>query len=252
MYSIKELAKLAGVTSRTLRYYDEIGLLLPVDFSEGGYRLYGPAEVDRLQQILFYREMGLELKAIVKVLDDPSFDDLAALKEHRRRLLNEQQRLRTLLQTVEKTILAKEQQEKMKDKEKFAGFVEEMIADNEEKYGAEIRQKYGDDVVDGSNAALRAMGPERFDQFQNLEGEITTLLKEAMADRDVHSQLSDKLFALHKEWITAAWGNYNPAAHKGVAQMYVADPRFTEYYDSRSGDGAAAFLYEVITARIDN
>lgn len=252
MYNIKELAKLAGVTSRTLRYYDEIGLLVPADFTEGGYRLYGPAEVDRLQQILFYREMGLELKAIVKVLDDPTFDALVALKEHRRRLLNEEQRLRTLLQTVEKTIAAKEQQEKMKDKEKFAGFVEEMIADNEAKYGDEIRQKYGDDAVDQSNAAFRAMGAEGFAKYQALEGEITAVLKEAMAEGDVHSGLSDKLFALHKEWITAAWGNYNPAAHKGVGQMYAADPRFTEYYDSRSGAGAAEFLNQVIAAHIDD
>ena len=81
-YSIQELAKLAGVTTRTLRWYDQIGLLKPGRVAESGYRYYGDAQVDRLQDILYYRALGVELAQIRECLDDPAFDRLAALRSH--------------------------------------------------------------------------------------------------------------------------------------------------------------------------
>ena len=87
-YSIQEMSKLAGVTTRALRWYDKIGLLKPSRTSESGYRYYGPAEVDRLQDILYYRALGVELARIRESLDDPSFDRLSALRSHLSTLLS--------------------------------------------------------------------------------------------------------------------------------------------------------------------
>ena len=81
-YTIQELSRLSGVTTRALRWYDKIGLLTPSGRTEGGYRLYGPAEVDRLQDILYYRALGVELAQVKEILDDPSFDRLAVLRGH--------------------------------------------------------------------------------------------------------------------------------------------------------------------------
>ena len=81
-YSIQKLSRLSGVTTRTLRWYDEIGLLKPSRVAESGYRYYGSAEVDRLQDILYYRALGVELAQIKACLDDPSFDRLAAICIH--------------------------------------------------------------------------------------------------------------------------------------------------------------------------
>jgi len=110
-YTVQQLARLAGVSPRTLRYYyyyyDQIGLLKPGATSVAGYRLYGPAEVDRLQQILFYRELGFSLDEIRRILSDPRFDPLEALREHRRRLLAQQERIARLIDNVEKTIAEK-------------------------------------------------------------------------------------------------------------------------------------------------
>lgn len=86
-YTVKKLANLAGVSTRTLRYYDEIGILKPARISSCGYRIYGQKEVNRLQQILFYREMDVSLEDIKRILDSPSFDEVVALKEHRKKLL---------------------------------------------------------------------------------------------------------------------------------------------------------------------
>ena len=103
-YTIKKLADLAGVSVRTLHHYDQTGLLQPSQRSPSGYRLYQYSDMLRLQQILFYRELKLSLKEIKRILDDPAFDPLAALKTHHLRLLAERERLDELLNTLEKTI----------------------------------------------------------------------------------------------------------------------------------------------------
>ena len=102
-YTIRELADLSGVTTRTLRWYDQIGLLKPGRVAENGYRYYGPAQVDRLQDILYYRALGVELAQIKACLDDPSFDRLAALRGHLTALEQEQARLEALIACINRT-----------------------------------------------------------------------------------------------------------------------------------------------------
>ena len=102
-YSIHELSHLSGVTTRTLRWYDQIGLLKPSRVAESGYRYYGGAEVDRLQQILFYRALGVELARIGAILDDPSFDRLDALRGHLAALEKEEGRIQELIHTAKRS-----------------------------------------------------------------------------------------------------------------------------------------------------
>src|SRR3954468_11887763 len=103
-YTIQKLASLAGVSTRTLRYYDEIGILKPARINSSGYRIYGQAEVNRLQQILFYRELGVNLESIKEIVTAPSFDGTKALREHREKLLEKKEQLDKLITNVDKTI----------------------------------------------------------------------------------------------------------------------------------------------------
>ncbi|MGI6066460.1 MAG: MerR family transcriptional regulator, partial [Bacillota bacterium] len=120
-YTIRKLGQLAGISTRTLRYYDEIGILKPARINSSGYRIYGQNEVDRLQQILFYRELGVSLESIKEIISASSFDRARALKEHRKRLLEKRKQLDLLIENVEKTIDSTEGKIKMTDKEKFEG-----------------------------------------------------------------------------------------------------------------------------------
>ncbi|MEG0377153.1 MAG: MerR family transcriptional regulator, partial [Eubacterium sp.] len=138
-YTVKTLADLAGVSVRTLRYYDEIGLLRPEYVDTSGYRIYEQAQIDELQQILFYKEMGISLEEINKMVHSDDFDHLAALKEHRQQLEKKQEQLKKLLNNVNKTIKAEEGNSKINDKEKFEGFITDKINQNEQEYGKEIR-----------------------------------------------------------------------------------------------------------------
>ena len=161
-YTIRELADLSGVTTRTLRWYDQIGLLKPGRVAENGYRYYGPAQVDRLQDILYYRALGVELAQIKACLDDPSFDRLAALRGHLTALEQEQARLEALIRSVRKTISAQERKELMNDQEKFEALKQRAVAWHEETYGREAREKYGDREVDAAQDTVRALTQEQY------------------------------------------------------------------------------------------
>lgn len=141
-YTVNGLARLAGVSVRTLHWYDEIGLLRPARVTEAGYRMYGPDEVDALQSILFYRALGVPLKQIGALMADASAGRLAALQSHRAALLCRRAQMDALLATLDKTILTEEGKCAMTDAEKFEGFKQKLVAENEAEYGAEARGKY--------------------------------------------------------------------------------------------------------------
>lgn len=101
-YSINKLSKLAGISTRTLRYYDEIGLLKPKRISSSGYRIYGKDEVELLQHILFFKELGFDLQTIKQIIADPNFDKKQALLSHREKLLERQKQIEMLIQNVNK------------------------------------------------------------------------------------------------------------------------------------------------------
>lgn len=244
-YTVQRLSSLAGISTRTLRYYDEIGILKPARINSSGYRIYGQAEVDKLQQILFYRELGVSLDGIRDIVSEPSFDGASALKEHRERLLEKRAQIDILIANVDKTIAVTEGRTKMTDKERFEGFKQKMIDENEKKYGKEIREKYGKDTVEKSNAKVMNMTQEEYDRAASLAIQITETLAKAFATGDPASELAQKAADLHKQWLSLYWNQYSKEAHAGIAQMYVDDPRFTAYYDEKQ-PGTAAFLRDAI------
>ncbi len=244
-YTVQKLATLAGVSSRTLRYYDEIGILKPARINSSGYRIYGQDEVDRLQQILFYRELGLDLDSIKKMVTAPDFDGAQALKEHREKLLEKRQQLDALIANVEKTIATKEGRITMSDQEKFEGFKKKLVEDNEHKYGKEIREKYGDEQVDQSNAKVMNMSQEDYEKVTKLAEQVNETLAEAFKTGDPAGELAQKAADLHKQWLTFYWKEYSKEAHAGLGQMYVDDERFTAYYDKEQ-PGTAEFLRDAI------
>lgn len=244
-YTVQKLGQLAGVSTRTLRYYDEIGILKPARINSSGYRIYGQAEVDRLQQILFYRELGVGLDAIKQIITSKSFDGASALKNHREKLLEKRKQLDILIENVNKTIDSIEGRIIMSNKEKFEGFKKKLIDDNEKKYGKEIREKYGDDQIEKSNAKLMNMSEVEYERVTKLSEEVNSTLAEAMKTGDPASDMAQKAADLHKEWLTFHWSEYSKEAHAGLAQMYVDDERFKAYYE-KVKPGAAEFLRDAI------
>ena len=244
-YTINKLAKMVGVSTRTLRWYDERGLLKPRRISVNGYRVYGQAEVNRLQQILFYRELGVELSEIGRILSAKDYDEITALQNHRAALCAKRDQLSLLIANVEKSIKARKGEITMSDKEKFEGFKQKLIEENEEKYGGEIRAKYGNKTVDRSNEKIKGMTKEQYDEMEKLSLEVNETLKSAFEQGDPASELAQKACELHKRWLDYFWDNYTKQAHLAVTQMYVDDPRFSEYYD-KIAPGCAVFLRDAV------
>ncbi len=244
-YTVQKLAGMAGISGRTLRYYDEIGILKPARTSTSGYRVYGQAEVDRLQQILFYRELGVSLEEIGQILNRPSFDAALALLLHRDKLLEKRKQLDILIDNVEKSIACKEGRTTMSDREKFEGFKQKMIDDNEERYGKEAREKFGDEQVDASNQKLKELTPQQYAKLEKLSSSVMETLKAAMVEGDPSSDMAQKTADLHRQWLGFFWNEYSREAHAGLARMYVDDERFRQYYDQVQV-GAAMFLRDAI------
>jgi DNA-binding transcriptional MerR regulator len=256
-YTVHKLGVLAKISTRALRYYDEIRLLKPASINSSGYRIYGAKEVDRLQQILIYRELGVSLDRIKEILDTPAYDFLSAMKEHQRQLLQKRTRLDLLLANVEKTIKTKEGRTIMTDKEKFEGFKQKMVEENEEQYGKEVREKYGNETVERSNYKLKNMTEEDYREVNELAETILAKLAQAMEQGQLPlsglalqgqlplSELALEIADLHRRWLSFYWDSYSKEAHASLAQMYVDDPRFTAYYD-KDHPGTAAFLRDAI------
>ena len=230
-YTIQKLAELAGVTTRTLRWYHRIGLLTPSRIGENGYRYYGGAEVDRLQQILFYRALGVELARIGAILDDPSFDRLDALRGHLAALEKEEGRIQELIHTVKRTILSEERNEFMSDE-------------------AKIREKYGDEEAERASRDILDLTPERYQSWKDTGEAIQRKLEEAVrSGADPAGEAGRALAELHRAWLSFGSSPYDPARHRGLAELYVQDERFTAYYD-KSVPGCARFLRDAVLSHV--
>ena len=244
-YTVQKLGQIAGISTRALRYYDEIGILKPARINSSGYRIYGQVEVARLQQILFYKELGVSLETIKDIVTAASFNSAKALIEHREKLLEKRDQLNLLISNIDKTIALNEGGINMTDKEKFDGFKQKLIDDNENKYGKEIREKYGNEVVNKSNDKVKGMSEQQTEEYIRLATEITDTLAEAFKTADPQGELAQKVADLHRKWLCFYWDSYTKEAHAGLAQMYVDDERFTAYYDEKQ-PGTAAFLRDAI------
>lgn len=140
-YTVKKISELSGVTVRTLHYYEEAGLLKPAYYGSNGYRYYEEKELLRLQQILFFRELGFSIKQISKVLGKSDFDQLSALYSHKRALVREGERVERLIETIDKTIKHLQGQKKMKEEEMYNGFI---TKEKQAEYLAYLKNRLGE------------------------------------------------------------------------------------------------------------
>ena len=250
MYTIKEMAELAGVSARTLRYYDTIDLLKPAYTNEAGYRFYGEREVDLLQQILFYRERGMDLQSIQNIIYKEDFNTLAAMEDHLKGLETKKKHIDSLICLVRRSILSMKVEEQMTDSEKFQAFKESVVRKHEEMYGAEARKEYGDEEIDAAQQKILNMSEEEYERFQSLGNEIKEKLKEAVQNGiSPESDEAGRIVTLHKEWLGMTWKKYTEEAHKAIANIYIADERFKIYYDQEVS-GCAEFLEKAIRYKV--
>lgn len=249
MYTVKEMARLTGLTPRTLRYYDSIGLLCPQRGNANDYRLYGPEEVDRLQQILLYRDMGLPLEKIRNLLDAPGFDRETALREHLIRLRERRREVDALIRAVQNTLQTIEGGTAMNDMEKFEGMKRQAIEENEAAYGQELREKYGDEAVTEHNRRLSGMTRQEWIQTRQDEEAYKAALRRAVESGDPAGEDARETVRLHAAWLAhyLTKNMATPAAHIAMAEMYTRDERFTAYYEAVI-PGGAAFLTEAVKA----
>lgn len=249
-YTVSQLARLTGVTARALRHYDAIGLLRPGRTTEAGYRLYGPAEVDRLQLILFYRKLGVELAEIGRWLDGPDFDRAEALAGHLRALEERRARLDRLIATARRSLAQEQGGTTMTDIEKFECFKRETLRRKEAQFGAEARARYGDQAVEEADRNFLSLTKEEYDAWTALGEEIRERLRAAVrAGCAPEGEEGAAVAQLHRQWLTHSWTQYSPEAHRGLAALYPEEPGFLAYYDGEV-PGCAAFLRDAVLCHV--
>jgi len=225
MYTVKQLAKLAGVSVRTLHYYDQIGLLKPSSLGGNGYRHYEGEALLKLQQILFYRELDLSLDEIKAVVGRPDFDVLTALGSHREALQGRVERLRRLIQTVDNTIDHLKGNESMNAKRLFEGFSEE----EQEKYALEAEQMYDPATVKASNKKWKATTAEEKQHILEEGNQVYADMVAAMPKGPASSEVQGivERWRRHLEYF---WSP-NDDQLLGLADLYNDDPRFRANFD---------------------
>lgn len=240
-YRVGELAKLAGVSVRTLHHYDHIGLLVPSARSRSDYRLYVDGDVLRLQQILIGRRLGLSLEAIRRELDDPKFDRRTALLEQRRRLVAGVERTHAMIDAIDAALQAMETNEEGKHepmdiKKIFDGF-------DPEDYREEAESRWrGDDAY--RIASQRTAGYNECD-WARIKGENQAIMDEFAVAKQRGLKVDDpavgELAQRHHRHIERWYYPCSPERHAALARMYVADPRFTANID-KTAQGLAEYL----------
>lgn len=237
---VKEVADLVGISVRTLHHYDEIGLLTPEDTTESGYRVYSDENLETLQQILFFKELGFPLKKIKEIIHSPQFDRQEALEMHHKMLLEKRSKLDKMIGTIEKTIQYSKGEIHMSNKEKFEGF-----DFSHNPYEQEAREKWGDQVVDEANEKAKNM--TKFDQekFNEIYRNLAIIRHLSPDSKEAQAGIKEWYVYLNK------LGSYSLDAFKGLGQMYVDDKRFTKNID-QFGEGLAKFMCDAMAVYADS
>lgn len=245
LHTVGEVAALAKVTVRTLHHYDRIGLLVPSRRSANAYRLYGYADLERLRQILLLRELGFGLDAIGQMVDAGAYDQRRALIAQRELLRERQHRTERIIAGVDRALEAMEEERPMARTEMFEG-LEDF---DYEQYEEEARERWG--RTDAYRESMRRTRRYTKGDWTRIKAEaedvmarLSTLLEEGA---QAASRAARELAEEHRCHIDHWFYPCSHATHAGLADMYVADPRFTEYFEKR-GQGLAAFLQEAILA----
>ena len=244
MYTVWKLAKLAGVTPRTLHYYDEIGLLHPSSKAENGYRCYDEGSLLRLQQILLYRELDLPLAEIKRVLDGESFDALDSLRGHQETLRQRIRRTERLIDSVDDTILFMEGKKEMNEVKMFEPFNEQQQAE----YEKEAMEKYDPEIVKASQQKWKSYSKE---DKQRIGDEGNAIYRD-MALTIPKGPASTEAQACVQRWRDHMFYFWEPNEEQllGLADMYNHDPRFKANFD-KVDPSLAEFMREAVRVYVD-
>jgi DNA-binding transcriptional MerR regulator len=244
-FTVGELAKLTGVTVRTLHHYDEIGLVRPSARSAAGYRLYDDGDVLRLQQVLLHRELGLPLEQIAAVLDAPGFARAEALRAQRAALADKRERIDAMIVAVDAALRLEEGRSEMQAtdvKTMFDGF-------DHAQYEEEARQKWGEtDAYKESARRTKQYGKAEWEQIRGeaeaIYARLAELMREGAAPDDARCK---GVVEAHRAHIDRWFYPCSKEMQVNLAEMYVSDPRFTANLD-KVADGFARFLRDAIVA----
>lgn len=225
-YSVKKLAKLAGVSVRTLHLYDQMGLLKPSVRTEARYRLYGEKELLRLQQILFYRELDFPLKDICTILDDPAFDLVQALEGHRKALLAKKERINTLVGTIEKTLVTLKNKTMLQVEDLYKGIPQEKM----EAYRTEAMAKWGKETIIGAEDTLRSFPKEEMEAMKTELNDLTTRLAALMSGDPTGREVQQYIARRYQIILRLIGGKIEMSKleyFRKLGELYVADNRYT-------------------------
>lgn len=244
MRTVGDVARLAGVTVRTLHHYDEIGLVEASGRSDAGYRLYGDDDLERLQTVLFYRELGFPLDDIRTLLADPDFDRGAALREQRKLLTEQVHRLERMVRALDEAIDAHERNETMSDDAMFAVFGEE-----QRELQEEARERWGDtDAWQQSRARTAGYTEQDWEELKAESGRIMQQIAETYRSGAApDSEAAMYAVDAHRRQIDERFYPCSREMQVHLGEMYVQDPRFRATYEDLE-PGLAEWVRDAIVA----
>ena len=246
-FTINKIARLAGITLKTLRHYEKVGILVPKARSDAGYRLYSEEDVERLQQILFFRELDFSLVQIKDIMNNPSFERKKALEMQIQYLEERSMRYTRLSQLARKTLMGLEGELKMRKEEMFEGFDYDKMIDDQKKYESEVKERWGEsDAYRISKRRTDAYTKEDWLKIQeessdNLE-ELILCFKEGEDTKGDRMMNVCNTFRSH---ITKFFYPCSLEMYSNLGNMYIADERFTMFYDKHA-EGLASYYNEAI------
>jgi DNA-binding transcriptional MerR regulator len=243
--TVGEVADLAHVSVRTLHHYDELGLLSPSERSETGYRLYSYDDLARLQEILIWRALGFSLAEIKSLLDDPGYDPVSALERQRELVGREIDRLGAVAAAVDAALAGHRDGTPIEETKMFDGFEPALYED-------EARERWGrTEAYQESTRRSQAYGENEWLQIRRESEQIVRELVDLMrAGSPADGPAARALAERHRDHISRWFYPCSPAMHRGLAEMYVADERFTRTYE-REAEGLAAYFHDAIVANAD-
>lgn len=250
-YKIKEISDMSGISVRMLHHYDKIDILKPNCINSSGYRLYTDKEIERLQQILFFKELDFTLQEIKSILDNPYFDRKKALISHKELLLEKKLRLEKIIHTVNKTINSIERGVDMNKNEMFNSFDSSEIDEHRKKYAKETKEKYGDtNAYKESKDKTSSYNKSDWQTIQLKMEKIYRTLANNMdkdaSDKEVQNSVHEWRELINKHFYTCT-----PEIFRGLGELYVNDERFTSNIDKYKV-GLSEFLRDAINIYCDN
>lgn len=235
---VHEVSAISGLTPRTLRWYDKMGLVVPERMPKSGYRIYRTEHLRKLQDVVFLRELEFPLEEIKRIITDPHYNRQRALIRQLELLREKQARLETMVQTLELALAEEQGVYEMNDTERFKGF--DLSRNPHDK---EARERWGNEMVDSAEATIDKLGErgrqEMGEHMQRIFTELSSLRNTDPASRDAQDAIGRWFELLNR------MGPYSLEMFANLGRMYTDDPRFTKNIDSY-GEGLARFMREAM------